>query len=309
MNELGAAEILIVGDPTPGLFAGVDEQRLGRSQPHDFVKRLMEIRLLERTVNWTIVAAPSTGWAEQVFGTPDLDALWKAMTRVVRLDEPEPVLDWQAHLARLRDRAEILNQRHFDALHFLGPGTDLTVGLLDVSRWVTGDSETTDGRRFCINLPTEEIFTTPDPKRTEGVVRATRPFTPRPGLLVEGLSLRFEAGRIVDLRASRGEEIVRSHLATDPTAPFLGEVALVDGDSRVGQLHTTFYNTLLDENAACHIAYGTSHPKGTNFKPGGNTSAVHADLMIGGPDIVVDGLNRDRNRTRIMRDDAWVLSG
>ena len=307
MHELHAAEILILGDPTPGLFAGTDQSRLGRAQPRDLFKRLMEIRSIERTINWTIVAAPSAGWAEQTFGTPDLAALWKAIERAVRLDEDDPLASWQEHLARLRERAETLNQRHFDALHFQGPGTDLTVGLLDVSHWVTGDSATIDGRQFCNNLPTEEVFTTPDPHRTEGVVQATRPFTPRPGLVVEGLSLRFEGGKIVDLHASYGEEIVRSHIASDANASLLGEVALVDGDSRVGQLHTTFYNTLLDENATCHIAYGASLPKGTNLQPGGNRATVHSDLMIGGPDVLVDGLDRDGDRTPILRDDVWLL--
>jgi len=307
MHELRGAEILIVGDATPGLFERVDETRLGRSQPHAFVKRLMEIRLSERTVNWVIVAAPSEGWAEQVFGEPELDALWQALERAVRLDEPDPVASWRRHLDLLRDRADALNRRRFDALHFRGPGTDLTVGLLDVSHWVTGDSETVDGRRFCNNLPTEEVFTAPDPERTEGIVRSTRPFSPRLGLVVEGLSLRFERGGIVDVQASTGEEIVRSHIATDEGASLLGEVALVDGDSRVGQLGTTFYNTLLDENATCHIAYGASFPKATNFQPGGNTSSVHADLMIGGPQVDVDGLDRDGWRTPILREDAWVL--
>ena len=307
MHELRGAEILIVGDPA-GPFDGIDQQRLGRAQPHDYVKRLMEIRSQERSINWTIVAGPNEGWAEQVYGTGDLGALWAAVARAVRLDEPDPVATWHEHLARLRGRAEDLNQRRFDALRFRGPGTDLTVGLLGVSQWVTGDSKTSDGRRFCNNLPTEEVFTTPDPMRTEGVVRATRPFMPRPGLVVEGLSLRFEQGRIVDVDATRGAEIVRGHLATDPNAPFLGEVALVDGDSRVGQLETTFYNTLLDENAACHIAYGSSIAKATNFKPGGNKAAIHADLMIGGPNILVDGLDREGHATPLMRDDVWLLN-
>ena len=308
MHELRAAEITIFGDPTPGLFAAVDGDQLGRAHPREYARRLMEIRSFDRTINWTIVAAPSPGWAEQVFGAPDLERLCEALRKAVRLDEPDPIAAWRAHLDRLNRRATSLNRRRFDALRFRGPGTDLTVGLLEVSHWVSGDSETIDGRRFCTNLPTEEVYTTPDPARTEGIVRATRPLTPRPGLVVEGLSLRFEQGRIVELHARSGEEILHGQLALDPRAPFLGEVALVDGDSRVGKLHTTFYNTLLDENATCHIAYGASFPRATSYQPGGNTAPVHADIMIGGPELIVDGITRDGTTTAILRNDIWLLA-
>lgn len=269
---------------------------------------MLEIRLRQATVNWTIVAAPSPGWAERVYGTPDLGRLWAALEHAVRLDDSDPAESWEAHLAALRARAETLDRHRFDALRFLGPETDLTVGLLDVSQWITAAAETATGHPFCINLPTEEVWTTPDPTRTEGVVRATRPFSPRPGLVVDGLELRFEQGRIVDIRATRGESIVRSHLETDPSAALLGEVALVDGPSRVGQLKTTFHDTLFDENATSHIAYGASYPKATNFRPGGNTAAVHADLMIGGPEVDVDGIDREGRITPILRDDVWVLA-
>jgi aminopeptidase len=305
MRELHGAEILVTGHPSPGAFAGIDEKRIGRARPLEYVKRLMAAR--GKAVAWTIVAAPSTGWAEHVFGTSDLEPLWRAIERVVRLDEPDPVASWREHLAHLRQRAEVLNQHHFDALHFQGPETDLTIGLLDVSRWICGGAKTDDGRSYCANLPTEEVFTTPDPSRTEGFVRATRPFLPKPDVVIDDVSLRFEEGRIVELHASSGEDILRSELESDARAPFLGEVALVSGDSRVGELKTTFFNTLLDENATCHIAYGFSIPRATNFQPGGNTASVHADLMIGGPEVSVEGLDRNGNATPILREDVWLL--
>jgi aminopeptidase len=308
-HELRAAEVLLVSPPDPALFAGLDEDRIGRAQPKQYMKRMMEIRAREQTVNWTLVAAPGAAWAEQLFGRPDLGRLWQLVEQAVRLDDPDPIGSWRTHLAGLEARADELNRWRFDTLHFRGPGTDLTVGLLDVSCWATCLSKTLDGREYCINLPTEEVFTTPDPVRTEGTVRATRPFIPMAGAVVEGLALRFEEGRIVDVRARSGEEIVRAQLEGDPNAPFLGEVALVDADSRVGRLGTIFGHTLLDENATCHIAYGNAIPKGTNYRPGGNSAPLHADLMIGGSEIDVDGIDPEGHATPIIRDGAWMLQG
>jgi aminopeptidase len=210
-----------------------------------------------RGVNWTIAAYPNAGWAEQVFGEPDVERLWDAIARTVRLDEDDPVAAWREHTARQRARCAQLDALAFDALHFDGPGTDLTVGLLRESRWIGGGIETRDGIPHVPNLPTEEVFTCPDWRRTEGTVRSTRPLA-LGGTVVRDLELTFAKGEAVDIRASSGADAVRGQMDTDEFAKRLGEVALVDGTSRVGQTGITFFNTLFDENATCHIAWGTA---------------------------------------------------
>src|SRR5581483_7269974 len=170
----------------------------------------------------------------------------------------DPVAAWRAHVKRIGRRAAMLNDLRVDELHFRGPGTDLTVGLLPESRWQGCESETAAGIPYVANMPTEEVFTTPDARRTEGVARSTRPLALY-GRIVRGLEVRFENGRIVEVHADEGEDVVKGQLETDEHAPYLGEVALVDGTSRIGQIGTTFFETLFDENATCHVAYGAAY--------------------------------------------------
>ena len=224
-----------------------------------------------RSVNWTILAAPNAGWATQVFGTPDVEALWEAVARATRLDEPDLVGAWRAHTSRLQARADGLNAHGFDAVRFRGPGTELTIGLIPGARWLSARSETAAGIEHVPNIPTEEVFTSPDWRRAEGRIRSTKPLVTS-GTTVSELEVRFEAGRIVEVNAARGADIIREQLATDDQAGYLGEVALVDGSSPVNETGLVFCDTLFDENATCHIAFGSGIPEA--LRGGGGTRGL-----------------------------------
>jgi aminopeptidase len=313
LGDQGGALISISGNPEPELFAGLDGVRAGRARMRAVAEA--SLRLTDGLCNWAIVACPNEGWAKTVFGEPDVERLWEAVASAVRLDENDPVEAWRAHLRELFERARKLDERRFDALRYRGPGTDLTVGLHPGSRWQTAADEVR-GIQYVPNMPTEEVFTVPDARRAEGVVRATYPLQIQ-GTIVRGLEVRFEGGCAVDLRADEGEQLMRTHIATDEGAARLGEVALVDGASRVGRSRIVFYDTLFDENAASHIALGMAFPRSVEgaeaLAPeerrarGINHSSIHTDLMIGSDELEVSGVDARGNETPILRAGEWVL--
>jgi aminopeptidase len=312
--EHNSANITIVGDPEPDLLADVDTARAGLDRMPQLASRLKAN--LSGAVNWTIVPWPTDGWAVAAFGEPDVDRLWGYLQAFLRLDQQDPVAAWASHIERLISRASQMNERAFDALHYRGPGTDLTVGLMPDGKWSAAEMTTTWGVTFRPNLPTEEVFTAPDRRRADGVVRSTRPLATG-GSVVRDLELRFEDGAITDVNASTGADIVRGQLDADEGARHLGELALVDGSSPIGKSGVIFFSTLLDENATSHIAFGAGIPDALEgeaeltaeerLERGLNQSKVHTDFMVGSPELEVDGITRDGDRIPILSHEVWQL--
>src|SRR6476660_7034188 len=313
------ARLAIVGD-NPMLLAGEDPVKVARASKANSIAFQPALeKIVNFDINWNIIAYPSLSWAKQVFpGDEDDVAVAKladAIFAASRVDNDDAIAAWQKHNATLRGRTEWLNGQRFSALHYSGPGTDLTIGLADGHEWVGGASTAKNGITCNPNIPTEEVFTTPHARRVSGHVVSTKPLSYQ-GSLIDGIAVRFEEGRIVEAKATRGEEVLNKVLDTDEGARRLGEVALVPHSSPISKSGLLFFNTLFDENAACHIALGQCYSKcfidGARLTPeqvaaqGGNKSLIHIDWMIGSDKIDIDGVKPDGSRVPVFRKGEWA---
>jgi aminopeptidase len=315
----GAARLAITG-ASPLLLSGQDPDKVGRANQAVSKAYRPALELITRhEINWTIVAAATPAWAATMF--PDdlpqtaLAKLWDAIFRTTRVDGDDPVANWKAHDAGLQRRAAFMNEKRYAALQYRGPGTDFRLGLSDGHLWMGGGTHAGNGL-YCIpNMPTEEIFTTPHKDRADGTVRATKPLSYQ-GTMIEGIEVRFEAGRIVQANATRGLEVLQKLISTDDGARRLGEVALVPHASPIASSGMLFYNTLFDENAASHIALGQAYTSclkdGDKLTPeelaarGANDSLIHVDWMIGSSDLDIDGITASGTAEPVMRNGNWV---
>jgi aminopeptidase len=310
--DLRPAWITVMGDMAPP-HEELDPARLAKAVPHagmELIQRLTN----ERRMAWAILAAPTQTWAERLFDEPDVARLERLVAQATRLDQHDPVAVWRERLDVLEHRRDLLDERSFDALRFRGPGTDLTVPLVEDARWVGGRGVTAWGQTHAANLPTEEVFTAPDCRRTEGRVASTWPLL-LDGSVVTDIALSFDAGRVVSASAREGEGVLVEFLRGQPGADRLGEVALV-AESAVADTGFVFQHTVFDENAASHIAFGMTYratvrdSEGLSDEEcrdrGINTCSRHVDLPIGGPDVEVDGF-RDGDVTPIVRGTEWLV--
>jgi aminopeptidase len=315
----GSARLAIAGD-NPMLLANEDPAKVARANRalSTAYKPALE-HISNFNVNWNIVAYPNPSWAKQMF-PEDSEAvavkkLADAIFAASRVDLADPVAAWQNHNAELSRRAQWLNEQSFDSLHFRGPGTDLTVGLADDHEWHGGATRSKNGVLCNPNIPTEEVFTTPHAHKVSGFVSSTKPLSHQ-GTLIDNIQVRFEGGRIVEAKASKGEAVLKKVLETDEGASRLGEVAIVPHSSPISASGLLFYNTLFDENAACHIALGQCYSKcfvnGANLtqdeiaSKGGNTSLIHIDWMIGSGEVDIDGITHDGSRVPVLRKGEWA---
>ena len=316
----GASRISVVSS-NPDALAGVDAQRVAAFQTANG-KALVNLRKATQAnkVSWTVVAAASEGWAAKVF--PELatseeqgDALWNEIFKTTRIYEENPVIAWDIHDKKLQEKAAELNEQQFTALHYTAPGTDLTIGLPKNHLWEGAGSYNARGEEFMANMPTEEVFTAPDSRRVDGYVSSTKPLS-YAGTIISGMKFTFKDGKVVDFSAEQGEEALKNLLAIDEGAKHLGEVALVPDPSPISQSGLIFYNTLFDENASNHLAFGSAYAfnlqGGTEMseeelaEAGLNRSQTHVDFMVGSDKMNIDGIKEDGTIVPVFRNGDWA---
>lgn len=316
----GAARLAIAGE-NPALLAGQDPGRLSRANKARSQAYRPALELITGfAINWCVIAAATPAWAKSVFpGVPEdqaMDLLWKAIFACTKADLPDPIAAWEQHNADLRRRTEFLNQRRYRALKYKGPGTDLMLGLAEEHNWKGGGGKALNGVFCNANIPTEEVFTAPHKDMVDGIVCSSKPLSYQ-GSLIDGIKVRFERGRIVEMTAEKGQDAFRNLIDTDEGAARLGEVALVPHSSPISKSGIIFNNTLFDENAASHIAVGQSYTE--NIRDGSrrskeelsalgaNASLVHVDWMIGSGELDVDGIMADGTAEALMRKGEWAI--
>jgi aminopeptidase len=319
--ESGGATLSVYAND-PDLLKNEPPERAGAlQQAASFAVRPFRDLISRNQTNWAVIASAGERWAAKVFPNlppaRQMSRLWEEIARLCRLDRTDPIAAWESHLKDLGRRAEFLNHRRFNALKYRGPGTDFTLGLPEGHLWVSGRTKNRAGVPFTANLPTEEVFSIAHKDRVDGIVRSTKPLS-YGGTLIEGFSLRFEHGRVVNVTAERGESVLKQLVETDGGAGRLGEVALVPHSSPVSQSGLLFYNTLFDENAASHVALGSAYKftmRGGDTmgdpefeEAGGNRSAVHVDFMIGSGELDIDGILENGTAEPVMRRGEWASS-
>lgn len=317
--KAGAARLAIIGED-PSLLAGQDPDKVTRANRARSKAYRPALELIAgHAINWCVAAAATPAWARSVFPSKApaeaLDALWQAVFTCSRADTPDPVAAWVEHSHKLRQRTDFLNGKRYTALKYKGPGTDLTLGLVDGHVWKGGASTAKNGVTCNPNIPTEEVFTMPHKDRVDGILSSTKPLSYQ-GTFIEGIKVRFEGGRIVESHADKGADIFRTMIGTDEGAARLGEVALVPHSSPISASGIVFNNTLFDENAACHIAVGQSYSdtlanggsmsKDALAAAGANASLIHVDWMIGSGVLDIDGVSADGRTEPLMRKGEWA---
>ena len=313
--------VLTISAFDPSLLEGQDSELIAQQQGaiQKLTKPISD-HVGKNTMNWTVLSIPVTGWADKVF--PDLPeeeqipALWDALFKICRVYEDDPVGVWQTHLNNLKKRSLYLDQKAYQGLHYTAPGTDLRIALPKGHTWKSAGFTTRSGIPFTANIPTEEVFTLPDKRFTEGTVRATRPLAYSANI-INNFSLTFKEGKVVDFSAEQGEQVLENLLKVDEGSSLLGEVALVPNSSPISQSGLMFFNTLLDENASCHLALGNAYRFSLNGGEeltsdefdarGGNNSLTHEDFMIGSGEMNIDGILPDGKMEPVMQDGEWAF--